>query len=225
MESLPHFQLSNMLRVFLIDRHSLVRSGVKRIIQDVEGIDVVGEADYVDNALAKLRIDRPDVVLLDVPERTDGVEGDIKRIRDNSPRTSVVCLTGSLEPNIHDHLIRSGAGGIVLTYETEETLVEALKTVHQGEVWINRSLGTTLSKARRSQILDSGAFRIATLTPYEKKIIRLIGRGYTNQRIADELGIAEKTVRNNLTIIYSKLRLTTRLELAIFASERAIHSS
>ncbi len=210
-----------MLRVFLIDRHSLVRSGVRRIIDDVRDIDVIGEADYVDNAVGELRAEKPDVVLLDVPEKADEVSGDIKRIKEASPQTHVVCLTGSLETDVHEQLLRSGAGGIVLTYETEETLVEAIKKVYDGEVWINRSLAK-LSQARRSQILDSGAFRIATLTPYEKKIIRFIGRGYTNQRIADELGIAEKTVRNNLTIIYSKLRLTTRLELAIYASERSI---
>ncbi|MEQ1607304.1 MAG: response regulator transcription factor [Pyrinomonadaceae bacterium] len=212
-----------MIKIFLVDEHSLVRAGIRYIIASAEDIEVVGEAESIRLAIPDIERVSPDVLLLDLSGIDEGVSAILENVAAVSPECRILGLSGLIDEEIYESAIRQGARGVVMTYETEATLLKAIRKVHDGEAWINRKVAGRILKQFDPNNTDSNEMRILSLTAGELRIIRLVTEGLGNREIANKLSLAEKTVRNHLTVIYSKLHLSSRLELAMFASQRKIN--
>jgi DNA-binding NarL/FixJ family response regulator len=136
----------------------------------------------------------------------------------------VLILTGVYDEELHKRAILEGARGILLKNQAGTTLIKAIKKVHLGEAWIDRTLTVKLldEANKHSQLNREEQKKINSLTARECEIIKLIAEGLVNKEIARRLFVVEKTVRNHLTVIYSKLELTSRLELAVYASRNGL---
>lgn len=181
---------------------------------------VIGEAGSAAAALAIAADQQPDVVLLDVDLGADDGLVLLPRLLASTPKSRVIVLTGSREASVHQEALSRGARGLVLKDKAPMVLLKAIEKVRQGELWFERTLLTQLIDrvaAPESPSPDSDAGRIASLTSREREIIALLGQGLRNQEIADALFINDKTVRNHLTAIFSKLGVSDRFELALFA--------
>lgn len=212
------------IRVILIDDHSIVREGLRMIIENDSEIEVVGETENMTDALRLISREKPDVVLLDLDLGKESSLDTMQEIFRESENSRVLVLTGVMDENQHKRAMRKGAQGILLKNRAGGTLLKAIKKVHQGEAWLDRTLTAKLfSDANKDKNLnDEEQAKINSLTIREREIVKLIAEGLVNKEIAARLFIGEKTVRNSLTVIYSKLEVANRLELAIYASQNGL---
>jgi len=212
-----------MIRVILVDQHALIRAGVRLILENADGINVVGESEWLDEALRLIARKKPDLVLMNM-EMTVGSESKvITAIRDACPACQVLLLTGDIEVEKHKTAMRAGARGVFLTHRKPEVLISAVKKVCDGELWINRSLTAELLAGLSHRPEQHENEKIASLTARELEVVRLIAKGLTNKDVASRLSITEKTVRNHLTVVYSKLELSSRLELAVYSHAQGVN--
>jgi DNA-binding NarL/FixJ family response regulator len=207
------------IRIVLVDDHTMVREGVRMLLEGHADLELAAEAWTRAGALAAVTRERPDLVLLDLDL---GAESGLDVLRDLvavEPPPRVLVFTGVRDPEVHRQAVLLGALGVVPKEQAAAVLLAAIRKVHAGEAWIDRSMvASLLQEARqaRSQA-DPEASKIALLTAREREIIELVAHGNGTRPIAAQLGISEKTVRNHLVSIYSKLDVSDRLELAIYA--------
>jgi two-component system nitrate/nitrite response regulator NarL len=218
-------QLSQ-IRILLIDDHTVMRLGLRLLIENQQGLKVVGEASGRTDALELAEREQPDIILLDLAlPGTDGVDL-IPELLSIAKETRILVLTGVLEPEIHTRAMRLGAMGVVLKEKAPEVLLKAIEKVHQGEIWLDRAMVANVfserSRAREAAKKDPEAAKIATLTEREREVISLVGEGLRNKQIADRLFISEGTVRNHLTTIFGKLEVSDRFELLMYAYRHGI---
>jgi two-component system, NarL family, nitrate/nitrite response regulator NarL len=206
------------IRVLLISDLLLGRAGLHHVLEDVSGIVLVGEAGTSAEAVDIAARERPDVILIDLDLRTDAFDC-LERLSAAAPDSRVIALSDRTRAADHHVLIELGATGLVLKNERPEVLIKAIRKVHGGEVWLDRTItARVLSRiAQRRHVQDAEAEKIASLTRREHEIIALVGEGLKNGVIAERLFVSEATVRNHLTSILSKLALSDRFELAVYA--------
>jgi two-component system, NarL family, nitrate/nitrite response regulator NarL len=191
------------------------------LIEREPGIEVVSETTTATEALATRGI-RPDVILLDISLRTEmGLDFLPQLLRHFSP-AKVLVLTAVEDPETQLLAIEGGASGVVMKEQAPEVLVKAIQAVSSGEPWIGSALSTAalhkLSRAKGDKSkTDPEAAKIALLTPREREVIAVVTRGLNGARIARELKISEATVRHHITSILSKLEVSNKLELAVYA--------
>jgi two-component system, NarL family, nitrate/nitrite response regulator NarL len=209
------------IRILLIEDHVMVRTALRMVLENGPKLQVVGEAGTPSEALAVAAREQPDVILLDL--NLDGISGLdlLPELLTTADAARVLILTGVSDPDLHRQAVSLGAMGLVLKGKNIEMLLQAIEKVHLGEVWLEPMLiANVLSdmarKNGRKQSYPEEA-KIATLTAREREVIRLIGEGLRNKQIAQRLCISETTVRHHLTSIFSKLGVTERLELVIYA--------
>ncbi|HXG64796.1 MAG TPA: response regulator transcription factor [Blastocatellia bacterium] len=216
------------IRILLVDDHRILRAGLRMLIEDQPGMTLIGEAGTRAEALALAARERPDIILLDLDLAGESSLDFLPELLATADRARVIILTGVRDLALHQRAIALGAMGLVLKDQTGETLIKAIEKVHAGEVWIDRVMTASVlaelagAKAKKD---DPEAAKIATLTEREREIIALVGEGLPNKQIASRLFISEKTVRNHLVSIYSKLEVSDRLELAIYASRHGLTRS
>ncbi|MEO5860771.1 MAG: response regulator transcription factor [Pyrinomonadaceae bacterium] len=208
------------IRVVLVDDHSVVREGVRMILENDKEIHVAGETGDIDAAVTLVESQQPDVVLLDLAFGLENSIDTIPQIMEAAPSARILVLTGVSDQELHKRALLKGAHGLLMKDKAGAVLRTAIKKVHAGEAWVDRSLTATVLRAaaKDDQVRRILADRVRSLTVREGEIVDLIAAGHSNQSIADSLCISEKTVRNRLTVIFDKLEVTSRLELAIFAS-------
>ena len=209
------------IRIVILDSHTLVRAGLRLIVESQPGLKVVGEAGEATEGLEIIACQKPDIILLKIdPVGSIGLEI-IKELFKASNRSRVILLARIDEAQVHLRAVQEGVLGIVLKTQPPEILIKAIQKVHAGEAWIERSLiANLLSSLTNAQQLigqDPELEHIAQLSPRERQLIQMIGRGLKNQKIAELLCLSETTVRHHLTSIYSKLGVSDRLELLVFA--------
>ena len=206
-----------MIRVLIADDHAVVRRGLRTFLDLQDDIEVVGEAEDGEQAVDAAAQLTPDVVLLDlVMPRRDGVAA-IPEIRERSPRTRVIVLTSFLDDDKVIPAVRAGASGYVLKDVQPQDLVQAIRTVHGGEALLHPG-----AAARVMAELAEGARRESALTPREREVLALIGRGMPNKLIARELGVSEKTVTTHVSNLLGKLGLSDRTQAALYAVREGI---
>ena len=217
-------ELKDPIRVLLVDDHRLLLEGIRTVLGNGSLINIVGEAQELDTALQMLKSTLPDVVLLDVEIGKESTVDKLAEIASASPTTRVLFLTSKVDDRTNERALLAGAHGLVLKDSAAETLLTAVRKVHDGEVWFDRKLTSRmLSEARRKDLSnDQDRDKIHSLTKRELEVTRLIALGLVNGKIADRLFISEKTVRNHLTVIYSKIGVANRLELALFAAKNKL---
>jgi NarL family two-component system response regulator LiaR len=205
--------MPDSIRVLVVDDHAVVREGLRSFLELQDGIEVVGEAADGKEALELARRVRPDVVLMDlVMPNVDGLEA-MRRLRQSAPTARVIVLTSFLD---EDHLLpamRAGAAGYLLKNAQPQELARAIRAADAGKALIDPAVA-----ARLVDVLARDRPSIERLTPREREVLELIGRGFSNKRIALELGIAEKTAKTHVSNLLGKLGLADRTQAALYAA-------
>jgi two-component system response regulator DevR len=204
------------LRVLLVDDHEVVRSGVKALLQATDDIVVTAEAGSVREAIDEADRTRPDVVVMDVRLADgSGIEA-TREIRAKHPKTAVVMLTSFADDEALFASIMAGASGYVLKQVKGGELVRAIRTVGKGESLLDPAVtSAVLERLRRGKHLLKDE-KLARLSPQEERILSLVADGKTNKEIGEELNLAEKTVKNYVSSILSKLEVARRAEAAAY---------
>jgi DNA-binding NarL/FixJ family response regulator len=204
------------IRVFLLDDHEIVRRGVRDLLAVQEDIEVVGEAGSAAEALARVPATRPDVAILDVrlPDG-DGVSV-CRELRERMPEMAFLMLTSFADDDALFDAIMAGASGYLLKQVRGNDLVEAVRAVAAGGSLLDpRAATAVLERVRAPKAADP----LADLTDQERSILLLIGEGLTNREIGERMFLAEKTVKNYVSNVLSKLGLQRRTQVAIMAAE------
>lgn len=207
------------IKVLLVDDHEVVRVGMRALLSVQPHMELVGEAVNAAQALALLETTLPDIILLDIDLGTESGLDLLPVLQARIPDARIILLTGLRDAVVHRRAVRAGAMGLVLKDKPIDVVVRAIEKVHEGEVWLDRRLiADVLSLANGDRpAVDVELRRIRALTEREREVITLLGEGIKNRQIAERLSISEATVRHHLTSVFSKLGVTDRFELVIFA--------
>ncbi len=206
--------MAEPIRVLVVDDHAVVREGLRALLELQEGIEVVAEAaDGREAVETAIRL-RPDVILMDlVMPRLDGVAA-MRELRVSVPQARAIVLTSFLDEDKLLPALRSGAAGYLLKNARPEELVRAVRAAHAGEALLDPVVAARLVETLAA---DGGEEPLDRLTPREREVLVLIGRGFPNKRIALELGLAEKTVKTHVGHVLAKLGVTDRTQAAVLA--------
>ncbi|MEW5720509.1 MAG: response regulator transcription factor [Chloroflexota bacterium] len=213
------------IRILLVDRHALVRAGLRVLLESRPGLIVVGEASGSAEALTLAAKEDPDIILYEPEEEQE--EG-IERIAEwlaGARKARLLLVTDGRDTEVHHRAVRLGAIGVVFKDQSAEVLFKAIEKIHAGEAWFDRTMVanvlTQFSRAR-APATNPEAEKIAALSEREREIITLIGMGLKNKEIGDRLCISEITVRHHLTSVFAKLGTSDRLELVIYAYQNGL---
>jgi two-component system, NarL family, response regulator LiaR len=207
--------MPDAIRVLVADDHAVLREGLRSFLDLQEGIEIVGDAADGAEAVELAERLRPDVVLMDlVMPNLDGVEA-MRVLNERVPGTRVIILTSYIDDDRLLPAIRAGAAGYLLKNAEPQELARAIRTAAAGEALIDPSVAARLVE-RLSQ--DEPRDDYESLTAREREVLELIGRGYSNKRIALDLGIAEKTVKTHVSNLLGKLGVADRTQAALYAS-------
>jgi two-component system, NarL family, response regulator DevR len=204
------------LRVMLVDDHEIVRDGIKAMLDVEDDIVVTAQAATVREAIDEAHRTRPDVVVMDVRLADgSGIEA-TRQIRADHPDTRVLMLTSFADDEALFASIMAGASGYVLKQVKSGDLLRAIRAVGAGDSLLDPSVtNAVLDRLRKGKHLMKDE-RLARLSPQEERILALVADGRTNKEIGDELHLAEKTVKNYVSSILSKLEVARRAEAAAY---------
>ena len=207
------------VRLVLADDEQLVRSGLRLILEAEDDIEVVGEAGTAEQAISRILATAPDVAILDV-QLPDGSGVEVCReVRSVRPELVCLLLTTFAEDEALFEAIMAGAAGFVLKQVKGSDLIDSVRKVARGESLLDpRTTQRVLERIRRAPEEDE---RLKGLTPQEKRILSLLAEGRTNRQIADEMFLAEKTVKNYVSNLLSKMGMSRRTEAAVYAARLA----
>ena len=206
-----------MIRVFLLDDHELVRRGIGALLSMEDDIEVVGEASTSEQAMGRIRATAPDVAVLDV-RLPDGSGIDVCRdIRSSMPGTRCLMLTGYDDDEAIYAAVLAGAAGCVIKDIRGSGLVDSVRAVAAGRSLIDP--GLTKRVVERISETHEADPRLESLTMRERQILPLIAEGLTNREIGERLRLAEKTVKNYISGLLSKLGLQRRTQAAVLHLE------
>lgn len=214
------------IRILLVDDHQTLLWGLERLIESAgPRMQLVGSARSLEEMFEKAAAGQPDLVLLDLDLGGSDASAAIAALQRDGP-TQVLVLTGNRDPEIHSAAVMRGARGIVSKDEAAGVILQAIERVHSGDVWVSRQLmGRVLGNlADKGRERDPESDRIDSLTARERSIVAAVVRhsGAKGLVIADELGIGERTLRNQLSTIYSKLGVRNRIELYAYATRHGL---
>ena len=212
-----------MIRIFLVDDHAVVRTGLRMLLEDEEDIEIVGEAETGSSALEQVVISKPDIVLMDIglPDMS-GIDA-TRSIRKLSPSSAVVALTIHEDVEYFFQMLDAGASGYVPKRAAPEELLTAVRAAAAGEVYLYPSLAKVLVKDFLIQArLTKGEETIDGLTERESEVLVLLAEGASNNEIAEKLTISPKTVVRHRENIMAKLNLHSRSDLVKYAIRKGI---
>jgi DNA-binding NarL/FixJ family response regulator len=204
----------NLIRIVIADDHAIFRDGLRRLLATQEDFHVLAEASDGKEAIALAKDLRPDVLLLDLAmPRVPGMEV-LRELAHQQAAVRTILLTAAIQPFAVTSALQLGARGIVLKASPPEMLLSSIRSVCEGQFWVGSE--PVAAWARSGQTSTSGF----GLTSREIEIISAIKEGSSNREIASKLAISEETVKRHLSNIYGKLGVSSRLELAVLASEQ-----
>ena len=207
--------MSKIIRIFIADDHTIVRSGVQALLETINDLEVVGEATDGQQAVTNVLRLRPDVTLMDLEMPIlDGIAA-IEQIMNQWSQARILVLTSFATDDRVFPAVKAGALGYLLKDSGPEALVDAIRQVHRGESSLHPKIARKLM-----QEMSRPAGRPPTadpLTPREVDVLQLVAHGLGNQEIADKLVIGEATVRSHVSNILSKLHLASRTQAALYA--------
>lgn len=215
--------MSDVIRLVIVDDHSIVRHGLRSILELERGIMVVGEAGDGATALQVIAEQQPDVVLLDLSLGRQGPEGGIdlcQAITNVFPQTNVVVLTTFLEERLVMQAIRSGAKGYVLKDVDAIDLVKSVRAVSRGESALDTRTATLVMQTVVKQ--GESSTSVPGFTERELEVTRLLARGYSNKEIGEQIAISESTVKFHLRNVMRKLDVSHRTEVVYAAGKLGI---
>ncbi|MDF5754289.1 response regulator transcription factor [Spongiactinospora sp. TRM90649] len=208
-----------MIRVFLVDDHEVVRRGVAALLGSEDDIEIIGEAGTAESAIARIPALKPDVAVLDV-RLPDGNGVDVCReVRSRLPGLACLMLTSYADDDALFDAVMAGAAGYVLKQIHGSDLVGAVRTVAAGQSLLDPA--TTAAMLTRLREQAARRDPLAALSEQERHILDLIGEGLTNRQIGERLFLAEKTVKNYVSSLLSKLGMQRRTQAAALAARMA----
>ena len=206
------------INIMIVDDHVVIRSGLRMLIEHDQRMRVVAQAGNKTEALERALSERPDVIILDLILGDEDGLSFLPELCEASPNSRVLVLTGVQNADTHRRAIRRGAMGIVLKEHAADQLLKAILKVNEGEVWIERSMmGSMIQEFNKPPQVDPEVTKIESLTDREREVIALIGEGLKNRQVGERLFISETTVTHHLSSVFSKLGVSDRLELIIYA--------
>ena len=210
------------LRILLVDDHEVVRLGIKSLLSRYNQFQVVAEASSANEALQQAERYEPDVVVMDIrlPGKS-GIEA-TREITTKFPKTKVVVLTSFAEDELLFDAISAGATGYVLKQIGSNELIRALETIGRGDSLLDPAVTKRVFDRVREASRKAEDESFANLTDRELHVLALISEGKTNKEIANDIFLSEKTVRNYVSSLLSKLHLATRAEAAAYAVKHNI---
>lgn len=211
------------IRVLIVDDHTIVRAGIRLLLQAEPDIEVVGEAGDGQGAVAQTEASHPNVVLMDVAmPGISGLEA-TRQIKHRWPQVQVLALTMHRSDDYFFRMLEAGASGYVLKGADPGDLITAVRTVHRGEVFLYPSMAKKLvsdylERVRAGEVAPP----YANLTDREVEVLRLIAEGHTTAEIGELLGLSPHTVQSHRRAIMEKLNLHDRVELVKYAIRRGL---
>ena len=207
------------IRVLLVDDHAVVRSGLRRILEAEDDIEVVAEAENGERAVFEAIAARPDVVVMDlVMPVKSGIEA-MPAVRQAVPQAKLLVLSMQDDPRYIREAFESGAAGYVLKEAADSEVVGAVRAVCRGEQYVHPALGARLVAAEAAERRRAAA---DPLSDREREVLRLLALGHTNQEIAEMLFISVRTAETHRAHIMQKLGLSSRAELVRYALDHAL---
>jgi NarL family two-component system response regulator LiaR len=214
--------MSQALRVLIVDDHTIVRKGIRALLTEIAGIEVVGEAADGQEAVAQANRLHPDVILMDLAmPKMDGIEA-TRQIKASQPESRILVMTSFATDDKVFPAIKAGALGYLLKESAPEDLVEAIHQIHRGE----SSLHPIIARKVLEEITHPSDAPPTPdpLTKREAEVLLLVAQGLSNQEIARKLYITDATVRSHVSNIMSKLHLASRIQAALYALREGLVS-
>jgi DNA-binding NarL/FixJ family response regulator len=212
------------ITVALVEPQALIREALRLLLNADQGITVVAEAPSLEAMAESLRDLPVHVVLMSVEPGGDDPLGPLGELTSLLPEGRTLVLTGDGDPGLHLQMIEFGAMGVFMKDQTGDALGKAIRKVHAGELWLDRtrtaSVITLLTGGRQDEQVE--AAKVQSLTAREREVVALVADGMTNRQIAERLFISEATARNHLTSILAKLDVSDRFQLAVYALRRGL---
>jgi two-component system, NarL family, response regulator NreC len=209
------------IRIFIVDDHAVLRSGLRLLINGQPDMEVVGEAGGAEVAIESVRDQQPDVVLMDLAMNGHMHIATIGELRTCCPSGHVLVLTMHAESGYVQGALAAGASGYVVKSAADTELLTAIRTVSQGRTFVDWTVGRLKSPNRlgKSNVSDAehSPDLISQLSPREREIFSMVAQGFTNQQIADRLGISIKSVETYRARVMEKLGLRSRADLVQYA--------
>ena len=204
------------IRIFIVDDHALIRSGLHSLIENQSNLKLVGEAEDGTSALRQAIELRPDLILMDIslPDMS-GIET-TRRLREILPDVNVLVLTVHEDESLLRAAIKAGASGYILKRAAESEILTAIQVIMRGDFYVHPSMTRMLVKELAPKQATSEK-RVEELTPREIEILRYLARGYTNRQIAETLNLSQRTVEGHRANLSGKLGLRSRVELVTYA--------
>ncbi|MCV7438489.1 response regulator transcription factor [Mycobacterium seoulense] len=216
---MPHHAETPEITVLLVDDQDLVRSGLRRILRRKDGFVIVAECSDGDEVPAAVAAHRPDVVVMDLRmRRVDGIEA-TRRLGGTPP---VLALTTFNEDELLSEALRAGAAGFVLKDSSAEELIRAVRAVARGDSYLDPAVTARVLTTYRKAAPGPRGTATAELTTRELDVLTLMGRGFSNAEIADELCISGVTVKSHIGRIFGKLDLRDRAAAIVYAYDNGI---
>lgn len=208
------------LRILLADDHAVLRDGLRALVNAQADMEVVGEANNGKTASEKALELRPDVTIMDVsmPE-LNGIQA-TEIVKRECPETKVLALTAYKDKAYLDRLLKVGASGYMLKLSAAEDLIQAIRSVASGEVYLDKEISDKITDSYVRTRLQRGTSQQKNLTDREEEVLRSIAQGYSNKEIAAQLGISVKTVESHKSNLMEKLELTGRTDIVRYAVRR-----
>jgi DNA-binding NarL/FixJ family response regulator len=214
------------IRILLANNQELVIAGVQLMFQSEPDLELVGIANSFEESFLLAQQYCPDIILFDCMLEGSHCIERIQELLSASPSSKILILTACLNQERHLLALRQGAIGVFLLNQPIALLLKAIHKVYSGEVWLTNSLANELLKGSSQPAPEVIPAPISNpLTPRELTIARLLAQGHTAKQIAEQLFISEKTIRNQLVIIYSKLGIHNHVELVLHASRLGVQDA
>lgn len=210
--------MSEQIRVLLVDDHPLVRTGIRILIASADDITLVGEATNGYEARQKAVETQPDILLMDLRMPGPPTTEVIAYVREHCPNTRVLVLTAYDDEVYVRKMINTRVSGYLLKEEAPETVIRAIRAIMNGNTWFSRSVMEKLAH----QPVEPQISPEQLLTERERQILDLLANGWDNARIANQLNLAEQTVRNHLSRMYAKLEVRSRAEAIVWVKEQKL---
>ncbi len=213
--------MTEKIRVLLADDHPLIRAGISTVLQAAPHLTLVGDASSGEETRRLSRELQPDVLLLDLYMPGPPPLETVAWLRQHCPATKIIILTAYDDSAYVRSLMAAGVEGYILKDEATETVVSAIQIVADGNTLYSRSVLMKLAQEQeRKTAVVPPASPVQNLSNREYQVLELVAQGWDNRRIADELQLAQQTIRNIVSRIYTKLEIKSRAEAVIWARER-----
>lgn len=218
---------SKMISIMLVDDHTLIREGIKYIVESEKDLKVVTEASDGNEAIGKASYFKPDIIIMDIHmPNLNGLDA-LRNMKDTGVKSKVIMLTAYEHREYILEATKLGAKGYLFKNSASDNLIRAIREVNLGRSYIEPSVANVLTKNNidNNDIQNNTIDKLLSLSRREYEVLSLISSGLNNKEIGDKLFISEKTVKNHITNIFKKIEVEDRVQATIFALNNGIRKN